>query len=287
MIRLGGFRRAAERLNTTQPAVSARIGQLENSVGAVLINRSSGRIVTPTPKGLEMFGYAERILRLHDEMQASMAGESALHGTVRLGVSETLVHAWLPPLLRELHDRHPELVTDIVVDTSPVLQQQLQLGELDLSLLLGPVNAAKVQNLPLGEYPLAWLCSPTLDLGNSKLTLADMVRWPILTYARGTKPYQQVAALFDGPIGVPTPRIFSNSSLSTIVKMTLDGIGIGVIPPIVVAGELADGRLRAVHTDIELAPLTYTASYLIGPDNACAAAVAKLARGVAATYTAP
>ncbi|HEV2674234.1 MAG TPA: LysR family transcriptional regulator, partial [Aliidongia sp.] len=71
------------------------------------------------------------------------------------------------------------------------------------------------------------------------------------------------------------------SSLASIVRMTLDGIGISAIPPAVIADELAAGRLRRLACDTALPPLVFTASYLDQPDNALAAIVAALAESVA------
>ena len=58
---------AAAKLNTTQPAVSMRIAQLEDLLGVRLLDRDR-RIVAPTPKGQVLLVYAERLMRLHAEM---------------------------------------------------------------------------------------------------------------------------------------------------------------------------------------------------------------------------
>ena len=64
---LRSFRRAAEKLNTTQPAVSTRIAQLESFLGHRLLERDR-RAVAPTPKGQEFLVHAERLIRLREEM---------------------------------------------------------------------------------------------------------------------------------------------------------------------------------------------------------------------------
>ena len=97
---VGGFHRAAEKLHTTQPAVSARIIQLEHALKAKLFDRDN-RGSHLTAKGRELMVYAERMMNLRTEMLLAMSGPSALGGTVQLGVSETIVHTWLS----ELHKR--------------------------------------------------------------------------------------------------------------------------------------------------------------------------------------
>jgi DNA-binding transcriptional LysR family regulator len=81
---------------------------------------------------------------------------------------------------------------------------------------------------------------------------------------------------------LPAPRIFSNSSLSTIVKMTEDGIGISAIPPVVIRRELESGALRLLHTEIRLPDLAFTASLPVTPDGLIADPIARLAMEIAA-----
>ena len=277
--RLGGFRRAAEKLNTTQPAVSARIMQLEQAFNTRLIDRDK-RHSALTPKGVELFAYAERMLALRTEMVMAVTSAGSLRGTVRLGVSETIVHTWLSRLVKRLHERYPAITLEIAVDVSANLRDSLLAGELDVALLLGPVSAPKIKNLPLCRYPMAWIASPDLPLGSGPLTLTELAAWPIMTYSRLTRPYREVTELF-ARVEIPRPRFFANSSLASIVRMTLDGIGISAIPPAVIPDELAAGRLRILASDTALPPLVFTASYLDQPDNALAAIVALLAEAVA------
>lgn len=141
VVTLGGFRRAADRLATTQPAVSARVAGLEAAVGARLLDRGQRRRIHPTQAGLQMLGYAERLLALQDEMRTAFTGAGGLRGTVRLGVSETIVHTCLGTLVRRLHAAYPLLEVDITVDISANLRAALLSGEVDVALLLGPVAA--------------------------------------------------------------------------------------------------------------------------------------------------
>lgn len=280
--RLGGFRRAAEKLGTAQPAVSARVAALEAALGARLLDRGQRRPLALTPEGLRLLGYAERLLALRAEMEAAFDGTAALAGTLRLGVAETMVHTVLSPLLRRLHDLHPRLQVDIVVDVSTSLRAMLLAGEVELALLLGPVAAPGIRDLVLCEHPLAWVAAPGLadGLGPEPLDIAALARVPVITYARGTPPFQQVRDLFAGG---PAPRVFANASLASIVRMVLDGIGVGVIAPAVIRAELEAGRLRVLRTGVALQPMRFTASWRGTPGEAAAATVAHLAQAAAAT----
>ena len=272
VVQLGGFRRAAERLHTTQPAVSARIAALESAIGARVLERDRRRRVLPTPRGAELWAYAARMLALQAEMHTAMTAPEELRGTVRLGTSETIVHTWLNRLLRRLHEQYPNLTVDLSVDISTQLRAGLLGGEIDVAMLLGPVAAPGVMDVPLCAYPLVWVARP----GTEARTLAEFARHPLITYARGTGPHEQLSALFQQQ----RARIFANSSLSSIVRMVLDGIGIGVIARAAIGAELASGALRVLDGP-PLAPLSFTASYVTTPGSGLAAAVARLAAEVA------
>ena len=281
VVQLGGFRRAAEKLRTTQPAVSSRIAALEVRLGGSLLDRNRRRRVTLTPRGTALLAYAERILALQGEMMTALADPAGgLRGTVRLGTSETIVHTWLSALIRRVHEVHPSVTLDISVDISLNLREALVKGEVDVALLLGAVAAPRVRTLPLCEYPLAWIAAPGLPLGPDAPTLAQLARWPIVTYSRATTPYLELAELLNQP-GLPPARIFANSSLSSIVRMVLDGIGIGVIAPAAITRELASGALRRLDGAPPLAPLVFVASHAEMPGSGLAAAVSRLAQEVA------
>ena len=279
VVKLGGFGRAGERLHRTQPAVSARIAQIEARCGFRLLNRNGQRAPAPTPKGMELYDYAERILTLHAEMMAGLTGPAELAGMLRLGVVETVVQTSLGTLLRELHRLNPRVTPEIMVETSPGLRAALLAGELDLALMLGPVADPRVRNLPLRDFALAWVAGRDLGVGDGPVDLAELAAWPRRAYARGPLPHAPLAELLSRP-DLPSPRLFANSSLATIVRMAVDGIGIGVVPRAAVELEIADGRLRLLDVAAELPPLHLTASYLADPEDNLAEAVAQLAARV-------
>jgi DNA-binding transcriptional LysR family regulator len=276
---LGSFRGASERLHTTQPAVSVRIAALEKELGVRLLERGP-RLATLTAKGRLLLDYAERFLRLRAEMMSVVAEPGAMSGVVRLGVAETIVHTWLSRYIERVHAIFPKITLDIEVDVSPNLRNALVEHQIDLAFLLGPISDPNISNHDLCRYPLAFVASPKLDLGRGPVTLERLTAVPIITYPKTTRPYIALRELL-GTAGLPTPRIYGSSSLSTIVRMTLDGIGISVIPPVVIAAELARGDLRIVKPELQLADLAFTCCLATTPDSSPLSALAKLACDVA------
>src|SRR6266852_2052339 len=161
VVTLGSFRGAAQRLNTTQPAISQRIAQLEREMGVKLLSREH-RMASPTPSGRQLMVYAEKLIGLRSEMMAEVGDRSATRGVMRLGVAETIVHTWLPRLIKSVNTAYPNLSLEIEVDITPNLSARLLAQEIELAFVLGPLSVSSVRNRPLCDYPIGFLASPSL-----------------------------------------------------------------------------------------------------------------------------
>ena len=139
VVTLGSFRGAAQKLNTTQPAISQRIAQLEREMGVKLLNRDH-RIASPTPSGRQMMVYAEKLIGLRSEMLAAVGDRSAMRGVLRLGVAETIVHTWLSRLIKSVNQPIP-ICRLRSRSTSPrICSARLLAQEIELAFLLGPLT---------------------------------------------------------------------------------------------------------------------------------------------------
>ncbi len=278
---LGSFRAASDKLNTTQPAVSQRIASLEADLGVRLFERDA-RGVKLTAKGHELLSHAERMLQVRRDMFEAAREQNVMSGTVRIGVAETIVQTWLPALIELIHATYPALVLEIEVDTTHVLRSHLMSRQIDLAFLMGPVLEARVENLPLCTYPLAWVASPLLDLGPEPLTLATIGKLPIITYPSNSSPYRVVRDMLTRA-GVSSPRMYGSASMSMVVRMTLDAIGTSVIAPVFLGKELARGELRILQVQADPLPeLSFTATWVQGPDSHAVRVIAQMAQKVAA-----
>ncbi|HMH62520.1 MAG TPA: LysR family transcriptional regulator [Bradyrhizobium sp.] len=279
VVTLGSFRGAAQRLNTTQPAISQRIAQLEREMGVKLLNRDH-RVASPTTSGRQLMVYAEKLIGLRSEMMAAVGDRSAMRGVMRLGVAETIVHTWLSRLIKSVNTAYPNLSLEIEVDITPNLSARLLAQEIELAFVLGPLSVSSVRNRPLCDYPIGFLASPSLGLGNGPLTVHDLAKFPIITFPRKTQPYEIVRSLFNRP-DLPPIRLHASASLATVIHMAIEGLGIAVIPTAIVENELADGRLQLLSTDLKISPLTFSASWLASPDTVAVELVADLAGKIA------
>lgn len=279
---LGSFGRAAAKLRTTQPAISQRIAQLEADLGKRLLVREK-RAVLPTECGRRVLDYAERMLKLRSEMLHAVAEPATIHGTLRLGVAETIVHTWLPRFIERMAKTYPRLVLEIEVDVSPNLREGLLAQDLDLAFVLGALAAPQLKNLPLRTYPVAFLAAPGLETAAEPLTLEALAEHAILTFSRNTRPYRLLREMFTAP-GLPPVRIHASASVATILRMAEDGLGIAAIPAAIAGDELKSGRLRRLRTTVTVADLDFHAAWRLTPDAETVEAVARIAQDMARAF---
>lgn len=258
---LGSFRKVAERLHTTQPAISNRIASLEDEWGCRLFEREQGQGgIHLTTKGKELLPYAEKILYMSDQLKQRADADHLHSGLLRLGVSETIVHSWLPSFMAALREEMPRLDIELTVDVTSNLSAALLEHSIDLAFLMGPIIEPQIVNIDLCSYPLHWVASPALDLPVRRLKLNELTHWPIITYAKNTKPFAQINHRFRELGDIPV-RFFSSSSLAASMRMTLDGVGISALPDAVIAAELERGELLQLDVEWEPKELFFTASY--------------------------
>lgn len=119
---LGSFWQAEQRLRKTQPDISERVSNLEETLGVKLFERNAGS-VKPTDHGKRLIKKARAILRSADTFVES-AGQTHLTKTlIRIGITELIVHIWLPQFLAEAKQRFPENTIKLAVDLPANLKQ--------------------------------------------------------------------------------------------------------------------------------------------------------------------
>ena len=242
---LGSFRRAAERLHTTQPNISTRIATLESLLGVTLMERDAGS-VRLTAKGAELLTHARAVLRETDALIAATGDADLQTGTLRLGVTEMIVHTWLNDFLNLLKQRFENIVVELTVDMSVRLEAGLVDRSIDLALQNGPFERQASGQIDLGVYPAAWLASPDLGLTAGRaVTLREFGQYPVLTHARDTQHFRDIADHFGGQRD-PNVRLVPSSNLAACQHMARNAMGIALLPEAMVAAELAEGTLVRV-----------------------------------------
>jgi len=283
--RLRSFSLAAEKLCTTQAAVSNRIATLERDLGVRLFERDL-RIVSLTPHGQRALPQAEAIVRMVGEFERAIGDADNLRGTVMIGAIDSIVYAWLPRLIERVKEAYPNVTIDLTVDTSINLARQIQDGQIDLGLIMGPVVAPHIRNIELCSFDCLWIAAPALALKSGRLRIAYLSDYPIFAYSKGSQPHQAVLRAIEAANVDPgAVRVFNSNSLATITRLIRDGVGVAVLPQVVVQEYLEKGELRILDVDARLPPLHFHVAFADNPGNALPALIADMAVEVAAAFT--
>ncbi len=135
--------RAAERLNVSQPAVSASLAALQREVGTELTERD-GRRIRLTPAGKELHRYASLVLGLVDEgTEAARAANEKASRPIRIGATSSLVTHVVAPILSRLRERDPTLQFSLDMGNRSQVWRQLESHATDVCLTTAPPS-----NLP-------------------------------------------------------------------------------------------------------------------------------------------
>jgi len=274
LARLQNFRLTAERLHTTQAAVSSRIAALEDGFDVRLFERNS-RSATLTPAGRRMLAYAERIVRLNAEMRRDVAGTGADGGLVRLGVIESIVHSWFPVFMARLRECYPGIDIEVTSDTTLHLARLLQTDDVDVILQASRVPGREFVNLNLGEFLLRWVASPSLRLAGAPLDLAHLVQFPVVSFARNSGPHANLEQLFACTVDRPA-RINCITSIAAMIRLVADGFGVAALPVATIQRELREGSLELLDVRADLPALPLVATYRV-QSHPLAAHIAEIA----------
>ncbi|MEX0340185.1 MAG: LysR family transcriptional regulator, partial [Arenibacterium sp.] len=278
-VRLGGVRRASQGLNLTQPAVTARIKNLEDNLGCTLFERHADGMAL-TKRGELLLNYAEQFEYITQKVEEAVVDPAGIEGHLRLGVSETIAQSWLPDLISRLHQIYPNLKIEFNVDISLHLRAGLLNRDMDLAILLGPVSDFSVNNVELPGFDLAWYVAADAPDEN----IGSLMRKPVLTYARNTRPYRELKEQLFQRVG-PGASLFPSSSLSACFRLVEAGLGIAALPRALGQPIVAAGKIREFDPGWLPNPLRFSASYLSEPRSHMVETAAKTAREVALAYS--
>lgn len=273
--RLGGFRKAAERLHLSQPAVSTRIANLEEELQVSLFERGRGVLVL-TKQGTVLVSYAEQMLFVEEEIKQRVANPAETEGLFRVGASETIAQAWLPAFLKAFNQHYPQVNVDLTVDISLNLRASLLERRLDLVFLMGPISEFTVENVVLPRFDLHWYRSATN-------TETDLTKIPVISYSSKTRPHRELMSELSHKVG-PKVRVYASASLSASLKMIAEGIAVGPYPRALATDYLEAGQIVEFDPGIQPRPLEFTASYLSEPRSFLIENSAEIAREVALVW---
>ncbi|MFE3836626.1 LysR substrate-binding domain-containing protein [Pseudogemmobacter sonorensis] len=229
------FGRAAEDCAVTQPALSMQIRDLEDSLGAALIERAA-RQIRLTGFGEVFLARGKEILRAVDELEGLARAESGqLSGRLRIGVIPTVAPYLLPGIIARLGRRFPELSPQLRETVTPRLIEELTDGRLDAAVIALPVSEPSLTEMPLFTERFV-LVRPQEDAAKPVPHPEMLSQMRLLLLEEGHCFRDQALSYCGASPGRPR-EMLDGSTLSTLVQMVGAGIGITLIPEMAVPVE--------------------------------------------------
>jgi LysR family transcriptional regulator, hydrogen peroxide-inducible genes activator len=230
------FGQAADACAISQPALSMQIKELEDELGASLVERRKSGIVL-TAEGEEIVRRGRAILAsTRDLIDYAKHRGRVLSGTLRLGAIPSIAPYLLPAALPRLQRRFPELVLQLRETITETLVRELIGGDLDLILVALPVDDPELETLPLfdDKFVLAARAAKTKRRASATKMLAEE---RLLLLEEGHCLRDQ-ALSFCRLVSPEARESFGASSLATIMQMVAFGHGVTLLPEMAVASEL-------------------------------------------------
>src|SRR5882672_2914101 len=230
------FGKAAEACSVTQPALSLQIRDLENNLGADLVERRPGEIIL-TETGAEVARRAERVLAgARDLTEFARHAGRLMTGRLRLGVIPTLAPYVLPQILPALQQRFPDLRIELRETQTRNLMDELSRGALDAVLLALPVDESDIETLMLFEDPFL-LAVPAGEAApaRTRVDARDIDPRRLILLEEGHCLRDQALAfcgaarldMAQGPGGTGLGGTgLGSTSLSTVMQMVANGYGV-------------------------------------------------------------
>ena len=229
------FGRAAAVCGISQPALSMQIKELEEALGAVLIERGA-RQVRLTKFGEEAALRVRDILRSVDELgDFARASRGWLAGQLHIGMIPTIAPYLLPTVIGNLTRMHPELDVHVREALTSRLIQELVEGRLDTAIVALPVSEPSLTEVALFAENFL-LVRPGEDEG-TPVPSSEMLREMRLLLLEEGHCFRDQALSFCNMQSSPPREALDASSLSTLVQMVSAGMGVTLIPEMAVTVE--------------------------------------------------
>jgi DNA-binding transcriptional LysR family regulator len=221
----GSFRRAAEKLFVSQPALTITINQLEELVGVSLLHRTTRRVKL-TMDGEEFLPIAERLVADFDRAISDLKTSARRRGgQVAIAVLPSLTINLLPELLARFKTANPGIRVILRDDNARGVQRQVLNNESDFGISNRWEEDSELTYTPLTRDPVGLVCPPDHPLAKSKRPLAwrKLEGLPFVGMSQDTGVYKLINAIEECPesIRLPEYEVLTMAALGGILEAKL------------------------------------------------------------------
>ncbi|SCA57810.1 putative hydrogen peroxide-inducible genes activator [Candidatus Terasakiella magnetica] len=235
------FGKAAQACFVTQPTLSAAIKEFEEILGLQLFERTK-RSVLLTSVGEELLERAKEISIQADAlMELAQSRRAPLSGELRLGVIPTIAPYLLPKFMHAVRDSYPDLTLYLKEDQTERLLSSLHNGQLDILILALPYEHDGIESYTFMQDPFYCAFPKTHKLGRKKsIKNEDIFEETLLLLEEGHCLRDHALAACSWPQKQQTNE-FGGTSLTTLVQMVANGLGLTLLPEMAVQSGITNG----------------------------------------------
>jgi LysR family transcriptional regulator, hydrogen peroxide-inducible genes activator len=237
----GSFSRAAARVRVAQPSLSQQIRKLEAEVGQPLFDRLP-RSVVLTEAGHCLIDYARQILSSIDDARRCVGElQGEIGGKLAVGAIPTIAPYVLPKLVRKFQEHYPAVTLEIVEDVTDGITCRIEAGELDVALASTCQPSPTLRRESLGNEPLLALVPEGHPLAKkTQVEMDDLKSQRFLLLHEMHCLSRQVHHLLESRHLQPEIAL-AGSQLGTIANMVAAGIGVSIVPQLMVNHQATPG----------------------------------------------
>jgi len=239
------FRKAAEHLFLTQPAITLQVKALEDDLGIRLFDRASNR-VSLTPQGALLLDYAKKIATLVSQAEQELWEDGKVSGELSLGVSTTIAQYLLPRLLRAFLDENPRVQFSLRSGNTSEIVQLLLENKLAIGLIEGPARDHGIRTEPFMQDELV-LIAPAFEPDRLSRDQFVASRLLMREHGSGSRHVAKVALENDGFKLKSFKNVMNLDSTEAIKSAVEVGLGIGFVSRWAIFKELELGTLKVAE----------------------------------------
>jgi DNA-binding transcriptional LysR family regulator len=240
------FRKAAEHLFLTQPAVTLQIKALEDDLGIRLFDRAANR-VSLTPQGYLLLVYAKKIAALVSQAEQELGSEDGkVSGELSLGVSTTIAQYVLPRLLGAFLDEHPRVQFSLHSGNTDEIVHLLLDNKLSLGLIEGPARDRGIHTQPFMQDELVLIMPRAF--ASDRMSHDQLLASNLLMREQGSGSRRVVElALEHAGLKLKSFKHVMDLDSTEAIKSAVEvGLGVGFVSRWAISKELELGALKVV-----------------------------------------
>ena len=239
--RLGSLKKVSETSHISQPSLSKSIKLLEDEIGSPLFIRLP-RGMQLTKEGKILQKYCQKLFVIIDDMEQELTyPDNPLAGSIKIGTYESIGIYFWPLFLQSFLNKYKDLDLELSTGRSSDIQNDLESGHIDLALIVNPETSLNTTMHVFAKDSFKLFQSTKANKVFKNLESAPLIVMP--SALSKTESLEGILA----KNGLSNRKTYTTSSLESVKELTINGIGIGLLPSLVAKSSIESGLIEEIN----------------------------------------